>query len=343
MASDRRIAGLDGLRGLAILSVLLHHVLVVVPTDTVSAVFYLLIQAGWIGVDLFFVLSGFLITTVLLRLREQPRFAATFYARRALRIFPVYYGFLCVVSIAFGVTASAAMSDLPWHAFFLTNFLIVDEGSFLTSLNHLWTLAVEEQFYLVWPWLVGFTPIRRLPLVCSVLALLALAFRFAWVEAYGGLAPTVMTPMRMDSFALGALVATLPAFPALRWTSAVIVLVSSLGLGAVVYESGALYSTEPTVQKFGFALLATLFAALIAFVVHSPPHAAIIRFLENRVLRFLGKISFALYVFHYPIQALLLPLNLPFAPLVSAAVSIGLATLSWHLIERRLLAFKARA
>src|SRR5687767_2907742 len=165
------IPALDGLRGIAIILVMLHHFTYYRPNSGIDAQIASVLFFGWAGVDLFFVLSGFLITGILLDTRDSKRYFSTFYARRTLRIFPLYY---LVLLLAFVVLpkfpalhpvllGQVGPVDLPpqWpYWLYLTNFSIADGGWVHGWVDVAWSLAIEEQFYLVWPLMIWLCPPR---------------------------------------------------------------------------------------------------------------------------------------------------------------------------------------
>jgi peptidoglycan/LPS O-acetylase OafA/YrhL len=211
---------LDGLRAVAILLVFLVHVRGLVPATKLPI---LLIQVylglGWVGVDLFFVLSGFLITGILLDTREARNYFRGFYARRTLRIFPLYYSVLtAVILIGMWINTSEVAEVLPlpadrWLYFtYLTNWLGLWKAhwgpDYANFLAHFWSLAVEEQFYLVWPLMVWLIPSRFLPRVAAALAVTAAIVRWIWVLHSGEqVAISLATVCRMDSLFVGAIAA----------------------------------------------------------------------------------------------------------------------------------------
>jgi peptidoglycan/LPS O-acetylase OafA/YrhL len=173
-----RIPALDGIRGIAILCVMLYHFTFyggIEPTLIVDKVYYHTALVGWFGVDLFFVLSGFLITGILYDTASAPQYFRNFYARRVLRIFPLYYGtlavffFLIPLVIDISDTFEELLRDQLWYWSYLVNVQIALEywPSFF-ALGHFWSLAVEEQFYLVWPLVVFFLKRRSLIAICVV-------------------------------------------------------------------------------------------------------------------------------------------------------------------------------
>ncbi len=171
------IPALDGLRGIAIILVMLHHFTNYRPTSGIDGLIGSVVFFWWTGVDLFFVLSGFLITGILLDTRGSERYFTTFYARRILRIFPLYY---LVLFLAFVVLPKfpavhpvlAGQADLPpqWpYWLYLTNFSIADRGWGHGWVDVGWSLAIEEQFYLVWPLVIWLCPPRLVALLCAVI------------------------------------------------------------------------------------------------------------------------------------------------------------------------------
>ena len=159
----RHIPVLDGLRGLAVVLVLLFHLDRLSGAAWPDRVLARLFGAGWVGVDLFFVLSGFLITGILVDTAAQRNFFRNFYARRALRIFPLYYALLVVGFAVYPTFAPAIHADRDWRLFldgqwwfwsYLANIRLAAVGGAPMNFGHLWSVAIEEQFYLVWPLLL---------------------------------------------------------------------------------------------------------------------------------------------------------------------------------------------
>ena len=214
-----QIPALDGLRGVAILLVLFHHqTLLRLDGSGVDPWFGRLFHVGWCGVDLFFVLSGFLITGLLLDAKGGPHYFRNFYARRTLRIFPLYYAvvfFSLVIlpNLPEGILpAQKAQSfgriegDEIWYWTYLSNYSIAAAGQWRHGiLDVSWSLAIEEQFYLLWPLLVAKLGRGALWRLCAGLILLAPACRLALLAAGADeLAPYVLTPARIDTLAIGA-------------------------------------------------------------------------------------------------------------------------------------------
>lgn len=348
---DKRIPELDGLRGLAALLVLIAHYFAYVPHGT------LMVGFDWLGVDLFFVLSGFLIGSIILAEHAQPNFFFSFYLRRAARIVPVY-AIVCGGTIGLAaLLAGHSWSDHPYspvvYAAFLSNVAMTIGGFWSGGdwLRPTWSLAVEEQFYLLLPLLIVLTPKRWLDPLLVVLWLSASVFRAAVVD-HNVIAAVVLLPARMDLLLGGVLIARLRQevdlsryLPALR----VIPLAALL-----TCLSFYLYSSQHLIDIFSPALVSIGGGALILAFAEGAPEGARFR---APLLRYFGRISYAFYLIHIPVASVLHGLILDARPdiggiaptavtLLSIAVSIGLATASWRWIERPILdyarAYRAR-
>ena len=203
------IPQLDVLRGVAVLEVMLYHAAGLLPALPLERPF----SAGYTGVDLFFVLSGFLITGILIKSRDSGGYFKNFYARRALRIWPLYYALLIFTFIVLPVIAPQLRTAIftrshPWQSFlFFVQNLMLKRQAFDT-LRVTWTLAIEEQFYIVWPVIVRFAPRRMLKPLALFAVLVSLAVR--WSSTSGLTAPVntyTNTLARLDGLGLGAFLA----------------------------------------------------------------------------------------------------------------------------------------
>ena len=327
---------LDGLRGIAILLVVLYHTcrfpLARTPAEQA---FTTVVSMGWTGVDLFFVLSGFLITSILIRQRDSQRYFRTFYARRVIRIFPLYYAVLvlflfvlpAVTSQAEGFWIAGSDRETIWYWLFLSNFQTAFTGNWQHHfLEITWSLAIEEQFYLLWPWLVWKTSRKGLIRACAFILVGALGLRLLllWIGVPNDKFLYTFTPCRLDELAAGALVAALAtdargierlvqlSRPALFGGGALfvaMVVALRLQIGAAVAGADLpperlaeiLYvgwTTSPWVQGVGLSLLAIAPAGLLVRAMAAPAGGLWVRILESRVLRILGKYSYALYLLH---------------------------------------------
>ena len=208
-ATHDRIPALDGLRGIAVLLVMIYHFSYAwgFSASPVVTVYARLSGVGWMGVDLFFVLSGFLITGILHDCRGRDGYFSSFFARRSLRIFPLYYAFVLLVlplsvwlQTGDAAPAVAALRDRGgWYLGYAVNFMVALDGGWATSMphtEHLWSLALEEQFYLVWPPLVLLLSRRALIRTSAVLVVVALAARTVLCAAGRARPPRTSFPSR---------------------------------------------------------------------------------------------------------------------------------------------------
>lgn len=356
LMSERSIARgfipeLDGLRGVAILLVMVHRFW---PRTGVGVAADLA-GTGWIGVDLFFVVSGFLITGILLDTRGDGGYFKNFYARRVLRIFPLYYLFVIGVFVAFsGNPEFRANSGSPgWYLAHLGN---VPEGVLEHDvpywLGPVWSLAIEEQFYLTFPWLVYALDRRKLTIVLVSMVLAAPAIRLATMLALPDHErfQYLFTLCRIDTIAVGCLLAVVVrTIDLARYrTAAFRIAVVTIPMLLVLAIGSHLDRTSPFDRVFGYSIVAVGCAAVLALVLlgRGQPATAVLRFAP---LAYLGKLCFGLYLLHRPADTLVSAaaarigiegeLWLMPAKLVMAVV---LATVSWRLIERPFLGLKDR-
>jgi peptidoglycan/LPS O-acetylase OafA/YrhL len=357
---------LDGLRGVAIGGVLAAHFLNAWPGQApLDRAVLAGLGLGWAGVDLFFVLSGFLITGILVDTLGRRGWWGTFLARRALRIFPLYFLALAL----FGLFGPAAGLIDPWtfgrwgwwYWTYLGNWAFAAR-QVIPPLSHFWSLAVEEQFYLCWPAVVLVARGRRLAWTAGALVLAGPALRALVVHATDwpvGSAYRV-TPGRLDELALGALLAVALREAAWRpwvrraWPAALVA--GAAGFLALGLALGPFDMHREPLEIWSHSLLGLGFAGLVAgAVVGEGTPAPLQRLLAWRPLPWLGRYSYGLYVVHYfvhltalrwlrstPTGAALLADRLGYAlyAAAGAGVSLALAWASWHLVERRFLALK---
>ena len=299
---------LDGLRAVAIGLVLAQHLLPLhrlMPNPGGLPPHKLVPPLGFYGVCLFFVLSGFLITRILLAARDRValgesgvgRQMGVFYARRTLRIFPLYYGTLLALAL---LDVRHIRERLPWHLTYTGNWLFSMPAAYNAGgfERHLWSLGVEEQFYLVWPWLILLTP-RRLLLAVMALALASGPVWRAWFALRGWPWQWAQfpTPANLDLLATGGIVALawphLAARRRLVWSCLVVGLPAAL-FTVVLYRSDFLLTSRQIWQPTALALC---FAAFVGFCGRGLPGLPG-ALLELRPVLYVGKISYALYVFH---------------------------------------------
>jgi len=361
MPRGERNAALDGLRALAILLVILHNAAVFPSQHNWALPIDVLAHFGWVGVQLFFVLSGLLITDALLRSRGDASYYRDFLARRALRILPLYVlvlvFFLYVLPYCMQLPA-ATLASYP-HQWSL--WLFVDNWrppitGFVTWFPHFWSLAVEVQFYLLWPLLIACVPPRRLLATCGALVGVAIAARAVmWWQGIPAESIYINSLARMDALITGAMVAVVLHSPAVlswlenRWRVVSVLitgLIVAVALATRVYDTEAVLTVIP-----GYTLLAAGLALLV-LSASLPPRSRWAALwqgaLSNPALGRIARYSYAMYVLHVPLLILVKPwLTEVLAPLQSArplaftlCLGLGsylLAALSWHGLEKHFL------
>jgi peptidoglycan/LPS O-acetylase OafA/YrhL len=361
--TERRIPELDGLRGLAIALVILWHYCAFVAPGHNNPYLALLFSLTWSGVDLFFVLSGFLIGGILIDHAGTRQDFHTFYMRRIYRIFPLYFLWLALFYLARFTTVSLMESPvwqklfgnpLPFLSYltFTQNFVIAATSQYgAGALSPTWSLAVEEQFYLCLPLLVWFTPRRFLPrlLITLILAAMLLRGLFWYYTPNLILAPFVLMPARMDSLLLGVLGAWFVRQPhSARYLTEVPKPFYNLAIALIIPIILLFTLVTGATAVLGYTFLALFYLALL-FIAISEKRGPLTLILRNRAMRFLGQLAYGLYLFHKPINSVLHGLLLGQTPrfltpaemavtFLSLLASIALAQLSWRYFEQPLLA-----
>jgi peptidoglycan/LPS O-acetylase OafA/YrhL len=359
---------LDGLRGLAMILVVCFHCAVATRSSvfpTANSLYNSLTEWGWLGVDLFFVLSGFLITRILLASKQERGYFKNFYVRRTLRIFPLYYTFL---AIALWYLPGAADSvwvqkHQAWLWLYVSNWQSVfSEAGSNPILGHFWSLSIEEQFYLVWPLIVLFMSQKQLLRFIG----LALALLTAWrlfvfwqgdLEVLGKLLPN--TFYRSDGILWGAFLATLPpAFrPERSYGLRAIFAIAILVLVGMILSMHSIWVSSVAGATLGLSAANILFAGCCYFC--TVPSSSFAKVFSNSWLRLLGRHSYAVYIFHIAVSYYLLPVFFfEFAAAVSGVgsfllfrvsfflgvllVSLGLARISGMILEEPFRALKEK-
>jgi peptidoglycan/LPS O-acetylase OafA/YrhL len=311
---------LDGLRGVASLAVMVYHF---VPFDPPQRTAFgqrlaAIGHVGWIGVDLFFVLSGFLITGILLRARGGESTLRNFYARRVLRIVPLYYlalfAALVVVPLVTPARNLLAMHDTidhqGWLWAYAYNLRILFTGHFWADsgirLSHFWSLSVEEHFYLIWPLVVLWTDRRTLSRIAISVVLLVPVLRTVCVLA--GVSHEIIysfTLFRVDALLMGGLVALAVGNADLnargRQLAPATVLACGACFCALAWRSHSSSGLEGPMEALGYSALALGSAAVIVLAIQTEA-TFLTRALSSRVLRWFGRYSYGAYVFHLILQ-----------------------------------------
>jgi peptidoglycan/LPS O-acetylase OafA/YrhL len=337
----KKIPQLDAVRGIAVLLVLLHN------TDIYPALHLRLISDnGWMGVDLFFVLSGLLITGILLDTKQSDGYFRNFYARRCLRIWPLYYSVLLFMFVIVPVlrpseapTVFAARSS-PWWAYpiFLQNFLVPIPTMATGALGVTWSLAVEEQFYLVWPLVVRFCSEAQLRKITIAVICISPALRFYLSQHQVNIYSN--TFCRLDGLMAGALLAlvirSVSFSPPRLLTSAWITLLVSVPLALMIEM--AFHAKWIVFSLTALASVSFIYLALFS------TQKWLRSVLTNRFLVYTGTISYGIYLLQkIPLDAaktLHLDQHQFLALPITAATTYAMATLSWNLLEKPVLRFK---
>jgi peptidoglycan/LPS O-acetylase OafA/YrhL len=365
--SPLHLSALDGLRGLAVLFVIVYHSWGVNPpvVSPLDHAVRLCVQFGWSGVQLFFVLSGFLITGILLDSKDGQNYFRNFYLRRSLRIFPLFYAVFVIYLVAAAVLPhhfrpplGAAEGQEAWYALYLSNFSMASQQNMApSSLGVSWTLAIEEQFYLVWPLVVCLLPRGWLLRLCLTLVFLSFFWRLALTV--GGVSPLVtlvLTPGQLDGLAVGAILAIWRRRPGgvqqlVPWARGLLLAVPPLLL-LISMQAGDPEQTRRLMLTVGIFLFDAFFGAVLVLALSD---TLLRRLLGLRALRACGQLSYGMYLFHpmvlqlyYALPGrgfwpLLLGSALPKQLLVTTVAilaTVMIAGLSWKFYEQPFLRLK---
>lgn len=364
---------LDGLRGIAILAVMVFHFSLfsnIAASTSATFLWHSIAGVGWVGVDLFFVLSGFLITGILYDSKSSVTYFRVFYTRRVLRIFPLYYAVLALFFLVLPLLAPGSQAvrdnatDQVWYWTHLANVQIALRGDWAAIspyLAHFWSLAVEEQFYMVWPLIVLFLSGRQLVRFCAGIMVFSLLLRIFLFASGANVAAFVLTPARMDTLAFGAVLAIAfrdrSLYSQLRSWALPIAKTSLVVLCSIALWRGGLDKEDIITGTVGFSALGALFTIAIFFAVKTTPASRYSALLTSNSLRFFGKYSYALYVFHQPVALVLTGVGLPVALMRLGVTSLGaqiiyviaatvlsvfLSIVSWTVFEKQFLKLKDR-
>jgi peptidoglycan/LPS O-acetylase OafA/YrhL len=367
--------GLDGLRGSMLPFLLLAHFYLLTPgaNQPIDLILNHLRETGWIVLDVFFVMSGFLITGILVDTKSEKAYFRNFYARRFLRIFPVYYGTLFIYFVVLprlGVMSPANVQELldlqGWCWSYLSNLYFarpdLETGTLaVLATRHFWSLAVEEQYYLLWPLVVFLCGRRRLVQCCLLMIVGAFAFRT--VGVFIGAHPRqlyALTFARMDDLAMGSLLAIVIRAPGgyelLRRWARPLVAAGAVFMIAVIAATGEFSAFRPFMQSVGYSVVGFGAAGLIIIAGTSDRSTRTGRFFSHPFLIRMGTYSYAVYVVHILVYLVIQGLvpSIDHLPLIagygwpsSVARMLFLSTaaifagfLSWNLYEKQVLKLK---
>ncbi len=358
--SNQHIPALDGIRGLAIVLVLLYHCF--------PSLYKIGTELGWIGVDLFFVLSGFLITGILLETKSRPYYFQTFFVRRVLRIFPLYYFFLIVFFLVLPLFTTKEWlkgyqylyENQIWYWLYVPNWLIVVDNQWppvsKPILNHFWSLAIEEQFYLFWPFVVYFVNKKVLKNICLYLILQSLIIRNIILSTgQNDFITYVFTFARLDPICVGSLCAVLIREEGMKIyierITPFVLFVSVFLLGGIILLSKNLTLTNPYFIRIGYLLIAFMFGSFLIYALSKKNLINTVT--QTGILRWFGKYSYGIYIYHWSFYVLFNPFfleqfsfinNLSWRGMASSIVStiiiLLISVLSWHLFEKHILKLK---
>jgi peptidoglycan/LPS O-acetylase OafA/YrhL len=370
VSQREHLPALDGVRGIAILWVVLHNFSVVdsgtfhsLPGHALAA----FLSAGWSGVTLFFVLSGFLITGILLDSQKSPHYFRNFYVRRVLRIFPLYYTVLAIAFLLWPLLAPmpSRLAEDAQHQAWLWTYLsnwVMPYDKTTKVFPHFWSLAVEEQFYLLWPFLLYRLSPRAVVRLCLGVAVVSLAAREWMTHArFSTEALYTFSVARMDALALGGAAAA--ALRVTAWRDALlraapkVAAAGGLLLLVTAVVDRGLPRIGPITLTYGDTLVAVSFTLLVLGAASADLaglRGAWLRPWRSASLATLAKYSYGMYVLHKlladafgkPLMASLGPeaessvvVNLLYLALALFA-SLAAAVLSYHLVEQRFLRLK---
>lgn len=372
---ESRIPVLDGLRAFVLLVALVHFRHLEQPSAGAwgENVYYFAAEFGLMALDVFFVLSGFLITGILLDSKGSTSFFRTFYTRRLIRIFPLYYGFLFIFfvllprlyPVQFRELTLTPIQHLYYWAYLTNVGLAVESWGALTDFtDHLWSLAVEEQFYLLWPAIVHLLSRNALKATCLICIIAAPIIRVCLALVDANLAGYALTPARADGLALGSLVAIYwrepeATHPIFRQGKRMILMGISILVALFFYLGNLSPHRESLVLTLGLTASTCLAGGILIVSLMTAKNSWWCRVIGSWPFREIGRYSYAIYVLHFPLVLVLDRLGIVqrsafdqwFGSRIGAELAyVGImmlasliaGALSWHLYEKHFLKLRRR-
>jgi peptidoglycan/LPS O-acetylase OafA/YrhL len=355
----RYIKGLDTLRAFAVFFVIITHWGPHTIHSSKALTFFLtrVLPDGLFGVDLFFVLSGFLITSILLKAKSEASYEnrfgiiKAFYIRRSLRIFPIYF---LLIFILYLLNNQDVQEHLPYFLTYTSNFFVF-KTQVWAGFSHTWSLAVEEQFYLVWPWVIIFSPPKYLVGIC--LSCFALGFLSCVIleHVYGSFFYVLPLPC-ITAFAVGALYACSQSNPEMNKKTCRIFLV--LLPVAIVLFLLYQFDHKYSIMRAGNAVIAI---NAIIYVVKEKYNVFTAFILNNRLFTSIGKVSYGIYLYHYVVPGIYYNLvdhinkstnfsphtykllkNPPSSYLINLAIVLLVSYVSYYFFELKIIKLKTK-
>jgi peptidoglycan/LPS O-acetylase OafA/YrhL len=364
-ATAAHLPALDAVRGLSMLMVAVYHMTFIRPTNAFESGIVFVMQGLWVSVDIFFALSSFLITGILLDSVHKPGYFKKFWARRSLRVFPLYFLIVIFSLLILPYLNHPKMSNFgrikgdEWYYwFYLQNIPIAWGGFRHAILDVTWTLAIEEQFYLIWPFVILLVPRARLPMALAALFVISLTARMIMLGAgIHTVAAYVSTITRLEPLICGAAVALFirdyKGAVDLNWVARLLML---FGYGIcliVMLVHGFSDWDDKIILGIPTSLIGIGAAGLVLLGYAGGKGSG---FLNSKILQLSGKYSYAMYLFHLPLRGLVRDVLMPIerwptypggqivAQLIYYALSLSLtffcAAACFHIFEQQFLRLK---
>ncbi len=367
---NERVRELDGVRGISIIVVVAFHLLKRADYFTSNETLHFITRLssiGWVGVDIFFVLSGFLITSILLRTKHEKNYFKNFYVRRSLRIFPLYFVFIAVILLLLPKLDPDFTPEIPRALPFLLLYqqnwlMLISKIPLTTYLAVTWSLAIEEQFYLIWPAVVYFTKKETLIKLSIGVILFSILARVLGILFWDDMSQVSTffyynTFTRFEQLVFGGLLAA--AFTEPLWIQRLknisipsfwVAFTAFLVLCFTAYPHMVPLDENIWLVFGGYTLAAVFSAALVTILMTHPETSMFRRLFQNKVLIFFGKYSYSIYLLHVPVILILLDvlwrtqlrgwtMYLAYIVLTYAITVVG-ALITWNLLEKHMLNLK---